>query len=49
MHAPISAALVPYLGPGDDGATAWLRLSPAERRRTAMQAAQTTMPRRCGA
>ena len=39
MHAPLSAALVPYLGPGDDSATAWLRLSPAERRRTAMQAA----------
>jgi len=39
MHAPISAALVPYLGPGDDGALAWLRLAPAERRRTAMQAA----------
>jgi integrase/recombinase XerC len=32
---------VSYLGPGDDGALAWLRLSPAERRRTAMQAAHT--------
>ncbi|HWE63461.1 MAG TPA: site-specific integrase [Chloroflexota bacterium] len=40
MSAQLSTALVPYLGPGDDGATAWLRLSPAERRRTAMQAAR---------
>ena len=40
MSAPLSTALVPYLGPGDDGATAWLRLVPAERRRTAMQAAR---------
>ena len=40
MSAQLSTALVPYLGPGDDGATACLRLSPAERRRTAMQAAR---------
>ena len=39
MAVPLSAALVPSLGRGDDGALAWLRLSPAERRRTAMQAA----------
>src|SRR5437764_147007 len=32
-------ALVPYLGSDDEGATAWARLAPAERRRTAMQAA----------
>ncbi len=39
MSALPATALVPYLGPGDDGALAWLRLAPAERRRTAMQAA----------
>src|SRR5579863_8122639 len=39
MSALPNTALVPYLGAGDDGALAWLRLSPAERRRTAMQAA----------
>src|SRR5260370_42613873 len=40
MSALPCTALVPYLGPGDDGALAWLRLSPADRRRAAMQAAQ---------
>jgi integrase/recombinase XerC len=33
-------ALVPYLGHGDDGATAWSRLALGDRRRTAMQAAR---------
>ena len=32
--------LVLYLGSGDDGALAWLRLAPGERRRMAMQGAQ---------
>jgi hypothetical protein len=40
MSALPSTALVPYLGPGEDGALAWLRLSPGERRRTAMRAAR---------
>ena len=40
MSAAPSHALVPYLGLGDDGATAWSRLPPGERRRTAMQAAR---------
>ena len=39
MSALPATALVPYLGPGEDGALAWLHLSPAARRRTAMQAA----------
>jgi integrase/recombinase XerC len=33
-------ALIPYLGHGDDGAIAWSRLAPSDRRRTAMQAAR---------
>src|SRR5258708_23325772 len=41
MSALPCASLICYLGPGDDGALAWLRLSPAARRRTAMQAAHT--------
>src|SRR2546423_4914958 len=40
MSAAPCAALVPYLGHGDDGAAAWARLAPGERRRTAMQAAR---------
>lgn len=32
-------ALVPYLGPGDDGTAAWLHLAPGDRRRLAMRAA----------
>ncbi len=38
-HTP-TTALVPYLGHGHDGADAWLRMHPSDRRRTAMQAAR---------
>jgi integrase len=40
MSAAPCVALGPYLGSGDDGAAAWSRLAPGERRRTAMQAAR---------
>ena len=40
MSTVPSLALVPFLGHGDDGATAWSRLAPSERRRTAMRAAR---------
>ena len=40
MSALPCTTLVLYLGSGDDGALAWLRLAPGDRRRTAMQAAQ---------
>lgn len=42
MSAPTDPliALVPYLGPGDDGAAVWLHLSPGDRRRIAMRAAR---------
>ena len=40
MFPAPSLALVPYLGSGDDGAVAWARLAPGERRRIAMRAAR---------
>jgi hypothetical protein len=40
MSAAPSVVLIPYLGHGDDGAAAWARLVPDDRRRTAMQAAR---------
>jgi integrase/recombinase XerC len=40
MSVVPSLALVPFLGHGADGATAWSRLAPGERRRTALQAAR---------
>jgi hypothetical protein len=40
MSAAPSVALVPYLGHGDDGAAAWVRLAPDDRRCTAMPAAR---------
>ncbi len=40
MSTVPSLALVPFLGHGDEGATAWSRLAPGDRRRTAMQAAR---------
>jgi integrase/recombinase XerC len=40
MSVAPCVALVPYLGSGDEGAAAWARLAPAERRRTAVQAAR---------
>ena len=40
MSVAPCVALVPYLGSGDEGATAWARLAPGERRRTAVQAAR---------
>jgi integrase/recombinase XerC len=36
---PSSTALVPYLGHGEEGATAWVHLARSDRRRTAMGAA----------
>jgi integrase/recombinase XerC len=39
VSLPSSTALVPYLGHGEEGATAWLHLAPSDRRRTAMGAA----------
>jgi integrase/recombinase XerC len=39
VSLPSSTALMPYLGHGEEGATAWLHLAPSDRRRTAMGAA----------
>src|SRR5262249_2701935 len=39
VSLPSSTALIPYLGHGEEGATAWLHLAPSDRRRTAMGAA----------
>ncbi len=36
---PFTTAIVPYLGQGEEGATAWVRLAASDRRRMAMQAA----------
>jgi len=36
---PVSTALVPFLGDGDEGADAWVRMHRSDRRRLAMEAA----------
>jgi hypothetical protein len=35
VSLPAVTALVPYLGHGEEGAAAWLRLAPSDRRRIA--------------